>query len=672
MKILNLILLSAVITSPVLASEVLYSFDFSTCSQLPTTSQYWAYWNSRSDVSCIYLTLGSGLTSEGKNPPNLNEAVLDLGTSLQGYTNLTVYLSYKSSPFLGTHVGLPDFFSGHFNGDGVSYSIDGGTTWRRAIGHFNLPASYVMESTGNISYGPDTFPSLKIKIQHFESDMPSGGNWKMFVRQVIIEGTHVVTVPNLLGLTEANARTQIEASGFTVGTVSSQLSRQPAGTVISQSLQPGISVVPGQAINLVVSLGQKYGGGIGTADDPFQIWTAEQMNSIGLHSEDWSANFKLMADIDMSSYSKFNIIGNDTTNFTGTFDGCRYMIRNLTYVDKTNYVSYLGLFGYISQGTIKNLGLEDVYFYAKSINVGSIAAATKDAQIVDCYAAGSILVFSNYQNLRIGGLVGYSENGSITGSYNGCSLDVFTSNSQNYIGGLAGQANTIFILNCYNEGSINTIILGSGNSYAGGIIGYSSLLSCLKSYSTGEIFASMPYPYNDPLVGNSQGHIIERCFYDSDKLGTTPQSGTENGRTTAEMKTRSTFIGWDFDYDSDGMKHTWRMCQNGADYPRLVWEHNSKGDFSCPDGVDMYDLYVFASQWLCSELDYDSYTADKKHIVNFLDYVAYLNSMNFDKTKLAGFFNEWLKYNAYNADIAGEDNFVDFLDFAAFAESWMK
>jgi len=28
-------------------------------------------------------------------------------------------------------------------------------------------------------------------------------------------------------------------------------------------------------------------GATGTAEDPYQIWTPEQMNTVGLHPEDW-------------------------------------------------------------------------------------------------------------------------------------------------------------------------------------------------------------------------------------------------------------------------------------------------------------------------------------------------------------------------------------------------
>jgi hypothetical protein len=68
----------------------------------------------------------------------------------------------------------------------------------------------------------------------------------------------------------------------------------------------------------------KYGGGTGQSDDPYLIYTAEQMNAIGADWKDWNKHFKLMADIDLSVYAgtDFNIIGTGITNaFSGVFDG---------------------------------------------------------------------------------------------------------------------------------------------------------------------------------------------------------------------------------------------------------------------------------------------------------------------------------------------------------------
>jgi len=77
----------------------------------------------------------------------------------------------------------------------------------------------------------------------------------------------------------------------------------------------------------------QYGGGSGTAEEPYLIYTAEQMNEIGQNKKDWDKHFKLMVDIDLASYTgtNFNIIGRPSWLFTGVFDGNGYTISNFSY-----------------------------------------------------------------------------------------------------------------------------------------------------------------------------------------------------------------------------------------------------------------------------------------------------------------------------------------------------
>ncbi len=65
-----------------------------------------------------------------------------------------------------------------------------------------------------------------------------------------------VTVPGVVGFTQAAAEAAITGPGLVVGTVSTATSdSMPAGLVISQTPAAGTSVAPGSAVNLVVSLG---------------------------------------------------------------------------------------------------------------------------------------------------------------------------------------------------------------------------------------------------------------------------------------------------------------------------------------------------------------------------------------------------------------------------------
>ena len=46
----------------------------------------------------------------------------------------------------------------------------------------------------------------------------------------------------------------------------------------------------------------QYGGGTGEPNDPYLIYTAEQMNAIGTEPNDWDKHFKLMANVDLLDF----------------------------------------------------------------------------------------------------------------------------------------------------------------------------------------------------------------------------------------------------------------------------------------------------------------------------------------------------------------------------------
>ena len=73
---------------------------------------------------------------------------------------------------------------------------------------------------------------------------------------VVSSGPAPVSVPNVVGLTQAAATTAITGAGLVLGNVTTQYSASvPAGSVISQSPLAGASVAPGSAVDLVVSSG---------------------------------------------------------------------------------------------------------------------------------------------------------------------------------------------------------------------------------------------------------------------------------------------------------------------------------------------------------------------------------------------------------------------------------
>lgn len=63
----------------------------------------------------------------------------------------------------------------------------------------------------------------------------------------------LVAVPNLSGMSRAQARAALVADGMTVGQVTKQPSRSRAGTILRQSTGAGTKVQPGSVVNLVVA-----------------------------------------------------------------------------------------------------------------------------------------------------------------------------------------------------------------------------------------------------------------------------------------------------------------------------------------------------------------------------------------------------------------------------------
>jgi len=78
---------------------------------------------------------------------------------------------------------------------------------------------------------------------------------------VVSKGPAPVTVPNVVGLTQAAAESALTGAGLAVGTVTESFSETvPLGQVMSQSPASGVSVVPGTAVNLEVSKGPAPAG----------------------------------------------------------------------------------------------------------------------------------------------------------------------------------------------------------------------------------------------------------------------------------------------------------------------------------------------------------------------------------------------------------------------------
>ena len=145
-----------------------------------------------------------------------------------------------------------------------------------------------------------------------------------------------------------------------------------------------------------------FAGGTGTAEDPWQISTAEQLYRI---HDDLTAHYILIADIDLSAYENWTPIGafqslSDAPEdaevphpdyaFTGTFNGDGHTISNLTV--SSDAPMGAGLFGcaagtengaaYIRNFTLKDVNVSGFYLVGGAVGLQFMNCPVSDIHLV--------------------------------------------------------------------------------------------------------------------------------------------------------------------------------------------------------------------------------------------------------------------------------------------------
>jgi hypothetical protein len=384
----------------------------------------------------------------------------------------------------------------------------------------------------------------------------------------------------------------------------------------------------------------KYSGGTGEPNDPYQIATADDLLALAADTNDYNQCFILTDDIDLDPRTFTTaVIARDTNNsnysfegiaFTGVFDGAGHKIINLRINTNGAENDFLGLFGKINVGEVKNLGLENVSIEGPSFfpsNYLGGLAGYSNSTISNCFSTGDVTGHSNAGTL--GGLVGYNARIIIN-----CYSTVITaaSSGSSSVGGLAG-GNTGTISNCFSTGDVNA----TEGLHVGGLVGRSYTGSIRNCYSTGVVIGTSGV---GGLVGLKSTGDINDCYF-LDVAG--PNNGYGTPLTEEQMKQQASFAGWDFFGETaNGTEDIWRMCIDGVDYPLLWWQFN-KADFTCPDGVDFTDFAVLADAWLSNpaDLNWDvrcEIARPPDNIINFLDLAVFCDNWNWnDITDFASF-----------------------------------
>jgi hypothetical protein len=260
----------------------------------------------------------------------------------------------------------------------------------------------------------------------------------------------------------------------------------------------------------------------------FTISTAEELAGLAqIVNGTWGENpardnfsgktIRLVANIDLSGYEDWVPIGNygfdSISVFSGTFDGGGYVISKVN-LDRSIAITkalsegkpvnfndmardYQGLFGYIRNGRVENLGLDSVNILGYKY-VGGIAGRISDSSIItNSYSTGN--VFGHYMAGGLAGLV--NMNSSVTNSYS----------SSRVYGGEAGGGVVGYldknsnVTNSYSTGN------AKGSNHVGGVVGHVvGNSSVTNSYFAGNIEG---YWYIGGVVGGiSDSSSIDNCY----------------------------------------------------------------------------------------------------------------------------------------------------------------
>lgn len=131
-------------------------------------------------------------------------------------------------------------------------------------------------------------------------------------------------------------------------------------------------------------------------------------------------NYELGQSIDFSNVSFLSPFGSVSKTFSGTFDGKGYTLSNITFGSITGNV---GLFGYVSSGTIKNL------------NINNVKIGSPDARLTTQTAS------------KIGVLAGYvSSSDAVIENISIDQAEIYVTSSSSYqihVGGIFGDLRAV-------------------------------------------------------------------------------------------------------------------------------------------------------------------------------------------------------------------------------------
>ena len=278
--------------------------------------------------------------------------------------------------------------------------------------------------------------------------------------------------------------------------------------------------------------------------------------------------------------------------FHATLEGNSHVISGL-FIDRSGE-GYVGFFGRVWGGEIRNLGLEGVVVKGDRYTgglVGDTSSGSSNLSLISAsYVTGSVsggrwvggLVGSNeaaidasYAAVSVtgtnvtGGLVGSNHSQGPSSGLISASYATGSVTGGSLAGGLVGNNQAGSITASYATGSV------SGKSNIGGLVGSNHTSGSISaSYATGSVTGAAGYRGQGGLVGsNDTGSTIAASYWDTQTSGQSTSNGGV-GKTTSELQSPTGYSGiyanWNVDLDGDGTGDDPWDFGTSSEYPSLI------------------------------------------------------------------------------------------------------
>ena len=201
--------------------------------------------------------------------------------------------------------------------------------------------------------------------------------------------------------------------------------------------------------------------GAGTAEDPYKIYSAEQLNQLAYNVTSGKTSYegkfiKLMNDIDFSPETDWN----DATSTENNFN-------TIGYYRYPNSLYFLGDFDGDGH-TISGIRIYKGTKYNESNSGGLFGAIGSSGNIHDVILADTRITAYNYS----GGIVGYNDGGTITRCHVTSTVDIHAkAENADYHGGIAGYNQSGTVSYCTSAATISILASVPYCTSYGGIIG---------------------------------------------------------------------------------------------------------------------------------------------------------------------------------------------------------